>query len=363
VAQRTGPKIAATFVEIPMNTSRRTVLKSLGGAGASLALGAGLLQSAQAQTLSPITVALSWVPNVEYAGLWLAAENGYFREEGLDMKFLPGGPNAPLAPVSVAAGRAEIGYATWLPFLDAVQKGNDFVAIGATFPVSPVGVLSLPKKRIRTARDLNGPRILVPGPNERAAVEATLKLNKLPVAYTPVPAGFSPEALLEGAGDGYVGYATNQVITFEKQGLVRDKDFFFTSLDSLGFKAAAALLFTTRKNLEANRPRVVAFMRALVRGWQDNERESLAGARLAAEKYGRDLGLELRQQTAQALAQNRLLHDPAAPALPVMALSEKSVAGGMYATAMAAGRSNLPDVKRLFDFDVVREAAAGIKRK
>jgi ABC-type nitrate/sulfonate/bicarbonate transport system substrate-binding protein len=139
--------------------------------------------------------------------------------------------------------------------------------------------------------------------------------------------------------------------------MVRDKDFFFTSLDSLGFKAAAALLFTQRKTLEANRPRIVAFTRALVRGWSDNERDTLAGARLAAEKYGRDLGLDLRQQTAQVLAQNRLLHDPAAPNLPPMALNEKTVAGGMYATALAAGRSNLPDPKKLFDFDVVREAA------
>ena len=344
-----------------MNTSRRTALETL-GAGASL-LAAPAWQLAHAQTLSPITVALSWVPNVEYAGLWIAADRGYFRQEGLEMKYLPGGPNAPLAPVSVAAGRAELGYATWLPFLDAVQKGNDFVAIGATFPITPVGILSLPKKPIRTAKDINGSKILVPGPNERAAIEATLKLNKLPVAYTPVPAGFSPEALLEGAGDGYVGYATNQVITFEKQGMVQGKDFFFTPLDALGFKAAAALIFTQRKTLETQRPRIVAFMRALVHGWMDEERDSLAGARLATEKYGRDLGLDLRQQTAQALAQNKLLHDPAAPNLPPMAVNEKSVAGGMYATATASGRTNLPPVNRLFDFSVVREAAAGLKTK
>ena len=344
-----------------MNTHRRTLLKALGASASLPLVGGSLLSSAHAQALAPITVALSWVPNVEYAGLWIAADRGYFREEGLDMKFLPGGPNAPLAPVSVAAGRADLGYATWLPFLDAVQKGNDFVAIGATFPITPVGILSLPKKPIRTAKDINGSKILVPGPNERAAIEATLKLNKLPVAYTPVPAGFSPEALLEGAGDGYVGYATNQVITFEKQGMVQGKDFFFTPLDALGFKAAAALIFAPRKTLETQRPRVVAFMRALVRGWQDDERDSLAGARLDTEKYGRDLGLDLRQQTAQALAQNRLLHDPAAPNLPPMALNEKSVAGGMYATAMAAGRTNLPPVNRLFDFSVVREAAASRK--
>lgn len=340
-----------------MNSSRRLLLKTLATATSSLTLGGGtLLRAAQAQTLSPITVALSWLPNVEYAGLWIASERGYFKSEGLEMRFLTGGPNAPLAPVSVASGRAEIGYATWLPFLDAVQKGNDFVGLGATFPVSPVGVLSLAAKPIRTAKDINGSRLLVAGPNERAAIEATLKLNKLPVQYTPVPAGFSPEALLEKAGDGYVGYATNQVITLEKMGLVRDKDFFFTSLDSLGFKAAAAVVFTTRKTLETSRPRVVAFMRALEKGWRDEEKEPDLGARLAVETFGRDLGLDMKQQSAQAAAQNRLLRDPSEPNLPLLALSEKNVAGPMYATAQAAGRSNLPDPKRLFDFDVLREA-------
>jgi ABC-type nitrate/sulfonate/bicarbonate transport system substrate-binding protein len=335
--------------------SRRDMLKTF-VAGASLSLGAGGWSPVRAQTLSPVTVALSWLPNVEYAGLWLAADRGYFKDEGLDMKFLSGGPNAPLAPVSVAAGRAEFGYATWLPFLDAVQKGNDFVAIAATFPITPVGILSLPAKPIRNAKEIVGSKLLVAGPNERAAIEATLKLNKLPTQYTPVPAGFSPDALLEHAGDGYVGYATNQVITFEKAGMVQGKDFHFASLDSMGFKAAASILFTTRKLLETNRPRVVSFVRALVRGWQDNEKDTLAAARLATEKYGRDLGLDLRQQTAQVLAQNRLLHDPSTPNLPVLGLNEK-LASGMYATAAAAGRTNLPPAKRLFDFTVVPEAA------
>lgn len=338
-----------------MTRSRRDVLKTF-VAGASLPLGGLAWRAARAQTLSPVTVALSWLPNVEYAGLWLADDHGLFKQEGLQMKFLSGGPNAPLAPVSVAAGRAEFGYATWLPFLDAVQKGNDFVAIAATFPVSPVGILSLPAKPIRSAKDINGSKLLVAGPNERAAIEATLKLNKLPVKYTPVPAGFSPDALLEHAGDGYVGYATNQVITFEKNGMQQGKDFFFASLDSMGFKAAASILFTTRKLLDSNRARVVSFVRALVHGWQENEKDTLAAARLAVEKYGRDLGLDLRQQTAQVLAQNKLLHDPSAPNLPVLGLNEK-LAAGMYATATAAGRSNLPPVNRIFDFTVVPEAA------
>lgn len=339
-----------------MTHHRRSVLKLLGAASATV-MATGLAATARAQTQAPMTVALSWVPNVEYAGLWIALERGYFKDEGLEVRFLPGGPNAALAPVTVAAGRAEIGYATWLPFVDAVLKGNDFVGLGATMPVSPVGILSLAAKPIRTAKDIVGARMLVAGPNERLAIETTLKLNQLPVQYTPVPAGFSPDALIEKAGDGYVGYATNQVLTLEKSGLVQGKDFFFTSLNSLGYKAAAGIMFAQRATLEKNRPRVIGFMRALAKGWQDNEKEPTLGARLAVEKYGRDLGLDLAQQTAQAMAQNKLLHDPAEPTQPLLALTEKGVAGPMYATAQAAGRTGLPEATRLFDFNVVREAA------
>ena len=84
----------------------------------------------------PVRVALGWINNVEYAGVWMGLENGYFKEEGLDVKTLPGGPNAPPPPVTVASGGAEIGYGNWLPYLDALARGNDFVLLAGTFPVS-----------------------------------------------------------------------------------------------------------------------------------------------------------------------------------------------------------------------------------
>ena len=62
-----------------MNRSRRTLLKTLATTGAAMSVG-GTLRMANAQALSPITVALSWLPNVEYAGLWIASERGYFKE-------------------------------------------------------------------------------------------------------------------------------------------------------------------------------------------------------------------------------------------------------------------------------------------
>ena len=339
---------------------RRILLQ---GAGAAALAGAAGAFPAHAQTKT-VRVALGWINNVEYAGIWLAMENGYFKEEGLEVKTLPGGPNAPPPPVTVASGGAEFGYGTWLPYLDAIARGNDFVLLAGTFPVSPLGILSLAAKPIRSAADIVGKKILAQGPNERTAIDATLALNKLPKTWEFVPAGFSPEPLLSKAGDGYTAYGTNQAVTLElKMNLVRDKDFFFTSFDSMGFKSYANLVFCTRAYLQANRPTVVKFLRGLTRGWIEDLKDPAVAARLAVSKYGADLGLDLKQQTRQNELQFAMLKNPAKPDQPLLVLDRDTIAGPMYDAAKASGRTNLPDVDKLADFSVMQEVHDSLKKK
>jgi hypothetical protein len=71
--------------------TRRSLLAA-GGAG----LVAGMLpRSILAQTLTPITTAFGWIPNVEYAGFWTALEQGFFADAGIDAGYISGGPQAP----------------------------------------------------------------------------------------------------------------------------------------------------------------------------------------------------------------------------------------------------------------------------
>jgi ABC-type nitrate/sulfonate/bicarbonate transport system substrate-binding protein len=317
---------------------------------------------ASAQTKT-VRVALGWINNVEYAGIWMALENGYFKEEGLEVKTLPGGPNAPPPPVTVASGGAEFGYGTWLPYLDAVARGNDFVLVAGTFPVSPLGILSLPAKPIKSAADIVGKKILVQGPNERTAIDATLALNNLPKTWEPVPAGFSPEPLLAKAGDGYTAYGTNQAVTLEvKMNMERGKDFYFTSFDSMGFKSYANLVFVQRAYLKSDRPTVVKFLRALTRGWTEDLKDPSVAAKLCVTKYGADLGLDLKQQTRQNELQYAMLKNPAKPDAPLLVLDRDTIAGPMYAAAKATGRDKLPDVDQLCDFSVMQEVHASLKK-
>jgi ABC-type nitrate/sulfonate/bicarbonate transport systems, periplasmic components len=316
-----------------------------------------------ADELPKVRVQLGWIGNVQYGEQYIALEDGLFKKHGIDVTISPGGPNAPSALTSVAAGDADIGFTGWLPFLDAVAKGNDYVLIAAQMQVSPLGIISLKDKPILKPQDLVGSKILAQGPNEKTAIEATLSLAGLPRdQWTQVPAGFSPEPLISKAGEGYTGFATNQVITLEQMGLVKDKDFYFRSFDDLGFKGYAGIAFTSRKYLDEHRDRVVAYLQAIVEAWQKNEKDFSYAPKLIVEKYGADYGLDILQQTRQNEVQAPYYRPGGDPDFPIYSINLEHIAGPMMDAARASGRTNLPDASKIAAPDLVLEALANLKK-
>ena len=339
-----------------MIPGRRSFLKQLALSGLLAPFAPRLLS---AQDATKVRVQIGWIPNVQYAGEWVALEDGLMAEQGLDVEWYPGGPNALPSPVVLAAGNADLGYSTWFPFLDAVRQGNDLVMIGAVFPHNPLGIISLASRPILEPKDIVGARILAQGQNEKTAIDTTLTLAGLPVDWTQVPAGFSPEPLLAGDGDGYTAFSTNQTITLEQMGLEWDKDFHFVSFDELGFRSFGAVLLTTRRYLEANRPTVVAYLRGLINGWDRNEADPAYAARLAVETYGADFGLELAQQIRQNELQIPLTRYRDLD-LPRLSLDRDVILGPLFTAARATGREDLPDVDAIADFSIVAEAHSGL---
>jgi NMT1/THI5 like len=151
-----------------------------------------------------------------------------FKQENVDVSYSPGGPNAPDPLVSLASNSADYGFVSFLPLLDAIAKGNEFVIVGAQFQQSPLGILSLAKNPIQGHRGQENPR---PEPHRKDAIDATLALAGVPQDWTMITTGFSPEPLVAGDGDGYTAFGANQTITPEKMGLKAGKDFFFVSFD------------------------------------------------------------------------------------------------------------------------------------
>jgi ABC-type nitrate/sulfonate/bicarbonate transport system substrate-binding protein len=298
---------------------------------------------------------------VEYADLWVALDRHYIAGEGLRFNYLPGGPNAPQPVLEISAREADFGDSDWLPFCDAVTQGNDFVILASLFPVTPIGLISLPSHPVHTPADLAGKRFLVQGPNERAMLQALFRINGLPENYTMVPVGFSPEPLLEGAGDAYFCFVTNQPQTLKRMGLREGTDFFVTRLYDLGYRVSTSLLTIERTTLKNRRSEMVRFLRALLHGHAVNAADPAYGARLAVDHYGADLGLDLEQQTTLNRLQIPLEEEPGSK-IPFW-ISEEAFAGPMYAVARVSGRPKLPPPASLRDMSLLEEAYHSLKEQ
>jgi ABC-type nitrate/sulfonate/bicarbonate transport system substrate-binding protein len=330
--------------------SRRRFISS----GIATVAAAPWLSGCRSVASKDLIVALGWVPNVEYADLFVAEARGYFKQEDCPLKIWPGGPNAPQPVIEVAAGLAHMGDAEWLPLLDAILRGNDFVIIGSIFPVHPGGLMTLAKRPILKPADLPGSRFLVQGPSERTTIECTFKLNHFPPDYQLVPVGFSPEALLNGAGDAYYCFITNQPIVFENMGMKIGTDFFVTRLDQLGYKVPSTLLFAQRETVERRRKEIVGFLRARLRGKMDNDRDPAYAANLTVDRYGADLGLNYDHELRTNVLQLPLYQTPDSRG-PYW-ISNHDLQRNMYNAALVTGRKNLPDPARIMDMSLLEEA-------
>ena len=99
-------------------------------AGASMAL-----MTASGAFADEVTLQLKWVTQAQFAGYYVALEQGFYEDAGLDVTILPGGPD--IAPGQVLAGGAADVMIDWLPSaLAAREKGLPIVNIAQPFKTS-----------------------------------------------------------------------------------------------------------------------------------------------------------------------------------------------------------------------------------
>jgi NitT/TauT family transport system substrate-binding protein len=96
-------------------------------AGAS-ALGA----FASGASAEDVTLQLKWVTQAQFAGYYVAQDQGFYEEEGLDVTIKPGGPD--VAPAQVMSGGGADVVIDWMPSaLAAREKGLPLVNIAQPF--------------------------------------------------------------------------------------------------------------------------------------------------------------------------------------------------------------------------------------
>jgi ABC-type nitrate/sulfonate/bicarbonate transport system substrate-binding protein len=297
-----------------------------------------------------VTTQFSWLPNVEYAGFFVAGARGCFDRERIVHRYRSGGPQLPSVSAVVVAGGADVGVDELDKVVDAVRAGHDLVVLGAIYQRPVGGLLSLPRRPIERASDLVGARIGLQS-GGREYIDGILRLNALPLRYTAVAVGGDPEPLVRGAVDAYLCYMTNQPLILEERGI----PYVARSLTAYGYFGYDGCLFCRRSVLQARRAVLVRYLRAVQFGWRVNIAEPEFGAAVTVQQAPAALQLHYRQQLRQNQAQAPFMQSDETRRNGLLAVSSAGVRRA-YATLRAGGRTNLPDVRRLFDPTLLRDA-------
>ncbi len=247
-----------------MKTSALAVLTAasllLFGCSKSEPAAASAKAPASAPSLTPIIVQLDWVPEPEHGGLFQAQARGWFREAGLDVTLVPGGPNA-LVNQRIATGQAQIGQGESVTTLLDTHKGLPLLQVAAVFQNDPSVFLLHADNPVHDFKALAGRKIMArPG-----WIFLDFLRQKYAIDFTIIPFNFSVSNFIADKEFIQQGYYIAEPYFITKGGAPAPR--YLYAWDA-GYDSYAVLIANPEwaaKNPAALR----AFLAAYIRGWRD----------------------------------------------------------------------------------------------
>ncbi|SKA81600.1 PAS domain S-box-containing protein [Prosthecobacter debontii] len=208
-----------------------------------------------------VVLQLKWKHAFQFAGFYAAVEKGFYKEAGLDVTLVEGGPETHFAD-ELTKGRCQ--YAVALSsMLIHRQEGKPLVALAAILQHSPEVLLVPEKSGINTPHQMAGKTVAV-SPEDTPALLAMFKNEGLAAdAVKTIPYEFSPEKMLSGEIAGMGAYTINEPFQLRTVGipyrLLQPRDY--------GVDFYGDCLYTTDQEIALHPARVRAFLDASLKGW------------------------------------------------------------------------------------------------
>ena len=318
-------KLASTTTPlIRGRVSRRAFLRKVGAyGGAALAFGAlptaleacGSTSSKGAK-LTPLSLQLNWLENVEFAGILWALSKGYYRDEGIDLSVAPLGPTTD--PIDlVASGSSTVGMESGGDsVIIARSRGVPIKSFASDLQTDPSAWMTLGSSGITTMSQLRGKTVGIQAPDLQE-VPLILGLGGLTTHDVTVKTvSFDPSVLVDHEVDAFSVFVTNEPITLEEQGIAVN----LIPWSSYGFAYYSDCFFASDTTMKNKSGLLKAFVRATQRGWSDVFANTHGAVSLVLDAYGHGTLVET-QQLAELNAQMPLMQSSDTAAHGLLAVS------------------------------------------
>ena len=211
--------------------------------------------------LTPVRLQTDWYPQPEHGGFYDAQIRGYYKDEGLDVTILPGGPYVNTSQ-QVSSGTVQFAMGSSDNTLESIGNGVPLVAVAATMQHDPQAIMVHQDSPVHSFQDLDGHAVAI-------RLGASTWFEYLVKRYQlrnvrEIPATYSVANFLQDHAYIQQIFITSEPFFARQAGApVR------TLLISQAGYDPYRVFLTSRSFLEQHPEIVAKFVRASLRGWRD----------------------------------------------------------------------------------------------
>ena len=231
-----------------------------------LLLGLLLLWSlpAAASTLKPVRFMLQWSHQAQFAGYYVALEKGYYRDQGLDVTIVPGGPGL---DASAYLNRGDVDFASlWLSTaLMLTEQAQPLVNVAQIVNDSNLVLVTRREDTIENIADLSNKKVSIWEGDFRAPYVAWLQSKNV----TPriFPQYYSVNLFLQRAVDACSAMDYNEVHMIYQTGMDL-AELKMYALRDYGFGFPEDGVYSLTETVRRDPERAIAFREATLAGWK-----------------------------------------------------------------------------------------------